>query len=169
MTSTRPRARSQRVGSRLGNLDLPFDKYWGDPAVGRPTGPGGSLRAFGLEASGAAPDHACTELELASLLALKEAHARSEGWRERAELVRDAYRQLLAAHLLRWLPRFAARVREAAPDSFHAAAARALDLLLRAGADRLGLVVVDAPVEHARDDEPFDCAGACALAGAARP
>ena len=136
----------------------------------------GFLAAFGVSAVGVPPDHVATELELASLLALKEAYAYAEGWPERAERARDAYRQLLAAHLTRWLPRFAARVRSAAPGSFYAAAADLLASWLQEEADRLGLTI---PANHPEpalcgnapelalcgagascgDDEPFDCAG----------
>jgi TorA maturation chaperone TorD len=121
----------------------------------------GFLEAFGVSAAGAPPDHVTTELELASLLALKEAYACAEGWPDRAELARDAYEQLFAAHLTRWLPRFAARVQEAAPGSFHAAAAAVLASWLQHEADRLGVSVAgEAEPPPDDDDEPFDCPGA---------
>jgi len=127
----------------------------------------GFLEAFGVSAVGAPPDHVGTELELASLLALKEAYAHAEGWPDRAELARDAYEQLLAAHLARWLPRFAARVQEAAPGSFYAAAADVLASWLQQEADRVGVAVAcEAECPPSDDDEPFDCAQACPRAAA---
>jgi TorA maturation chaperone TorD len=129
----------------------------------------GFLAAFGVSAAGAPPDHVGTELELASLLALKEAYARTEGWADRAELARRAYEELFAAHLTRWLPRFAAKVQEAAPGSFHAAAAAALVSWLEQEAERLGVAVSCEATSPSRgDDEPFDCAQACSQAAAGR-
>jgi TorA maturation chaperone TorD len=131
----------------------------------------GFLEAFGVSAAGAPPDHVGTELELASLLLLKEAYARAEGWPDRAELARRAYEQLLAAHLARWLPRFAERVREAAPGSFYAAVAEALALLVGEEAARVGVPAAGDCPPHASasaDDEPFDCAGACPQGAAGR-
>lgn len=129
----------------------------------------GFLEAFGVSAAGAPPDHIATELELASLLALKEAYAHAEGWPDRAELARHAYEQLLSAHLVRWLPRFAARVQEAAPGSFYAAVADVLARLIEAETERLGVEVAcePAPLEH-HEDEAFDCASACPQAAAGR-
>ncbi|MEB2345535.1 MAG: molecular chaperone TorD family protein [Deltaproteobacteria bacterium] len=129
----------------------------------------GFLEAFGVSAAGAPPDHVGTELELASLLALKEAYADAEGWPERAELARHAYEELLRAHLARWLPRFAARVQEAAPDSFYAAVAGVLAQLIDEESARVGVEVTCDSAPLARDDdEPFDCASACPQAAAGR-
>ena len=99
----------------------------------------GFLRAFGLEEKGELADHVATECELASALALKEAWAHGQGWDERAEIARDAYERFLADHLLRWIPRFAARVRAAEVPAFYAAAADALAALLADESRRLGL------------------------------
>jgi len=127
----------------------------------------GFLEAFGVAAVGAPPDHVGIELELASLLALKEAYAHAEGWPERAERARHGYEQLFAAHLARWLPRFAARVRDAAPGSFYAAAADVLSAWLEQESDRLGVAVgCEAGPAPGDDDEPFDCAVSCPQAHA---
>jgi TorA maturation chaperone TorD len=113
----------------------------------------GFLRAFGLAAAEAPPDHVCTECELASVLSLKEAYALAEGWPERAALARTAYRHLLADHLACWIPPFAARVREEAEEPFHIAAADALEHLVRDEAQAHGIAVPErerpAPVPEA--------------------
>lgn len=101
----------------------------------------GFLRAFGFETRESPPDHVVVECELASLLALKEAYALSEGWPERAAIARTAYERLVGDHLARWLPRFAARLAAAAPGSFHAAAAEAVALLVASEAERLGVAL----------------------------
>lgn len=129
----------------------------------------GFLEAFGVSAANVPPDHVGTELELASLLALKEAYAHAEGWPDRAELARHAYEQLLVAHLARWLPRFAARVQETAPDSFYAAVADVLARLIEDETERVGVEVACEPAPLASDDdEPFDCASACPQAATGR-
>jgi TorA maturation chaperone TorD len=91
----------------------------------------GFLLAFGLEERGELADHVASECELASLLALKQALALADGERERAEVAGGAYRALLADHLAGFVPRFAARVREAGAPAFYRAAADALETLVR--------------------------------------
>jgi TorA maturation chaperone TorD len=126
----------------------------------------GFLRAFGLEEKGELADHVATECELASALALKEAWAQGQGWDERAEIARAAYACFLSDHLLRWIPRFAARVRAAEAPAFYAAAADALAALLAGEAQRLALPSshdLAAPLLPSLPDE-IACGG-CASAG----
>jgi len=66
----------------------------------------GFYRAFGLrvaERRPDLPDHLSAELELMSLLLLKEAYAISQGWTERRAIARDAQKEFLASHLGRWV------------------------------------------------------------------
>jgi TorA maturation chaperone TorD len=99
----------------------------------------GFLLAFKLEERGELADHVASECELASLLALKQAWALAEGEAERAQIAGEAYRALVADHLARFAPRFAARVRAAAAPAFYAAAADALEAFVAGEADRLGV------------------------------
>jgi TorA maturation chaperone TorD len=126
----------------------------------------GFLRAFGLTAASAPPDHVCTECELASVLALKEAYALAEGWTGPAALARSAYERLLAEHLACWIPRFAERVREAATEPFYTAAADALEGLVRSEAERLGVAVGGrtAPLVAATDTRDLTCGETCGRA-----
>jgi TorA maturation chaperone TorD len=123
----------------------------------------GFLEAFGLQPAGAPPDHVCSECELASVLALKEAYALGEGWAERAEIARRAYEELFADHLARWLPRFAERLGEASEGGFYAAVAEALGLWVRAEAARLDVALdSDAgPVVSVGEADAFACGDAC--------
>jgi len=126
----------------------------------------GFLRAFGLEENGELADHVATECELASVLALKEAWAEGQGWDERAEITRGAYECFLADHLLRWIPRFAARVRAAEAQAFYAAAADALAALLAEEGERLGLPSFHDPTAPLLPSPADEIAcGGCASAG----
>lgn len=120
----------------------------------------GFMAAFGLQSTAAPPDHVASECELASWLSLKEGYAASECWTERQEISRAAYERLFSAHLVRWLPRFAARLRAASVLEFYLAMADVLELFLRAEAERLDVAVVDVDREQLPlfDDEP-GCAG----------
>lgn len=84
-------------------------------------------RAFGLEvADGAAerPDHIGMELEFMSVLAAKEAYARThEATDERCALCREAQKRFLREHLGRWAPAFARRLARVATDDALAALA----------------------------------------------
>jgi TorA maturation chaperone TorD len=141
------------------------ESAWTDP---RRVAPGeladllGFARAFGLETRGELPDHVACECELASLLALKEAYARAEGWPQQAEIASQAYRRLLADHLVPWLPRFAARVAAETTSPFYAAAAEALAALVQGEADRLDLeadVAGPAASFGAGEPEEIACGG----------
>jgi TorA maturation chaperone TorD len=159
-------AHERLLGGRGGGVAC-RETPWADPRRVAPTDLAdlaGFLRAFGLAAEGAPPDHVCTECELASVLALKEAYALAEGWTEPAAEARSAYERLLAGHLARWIPRFVERVREAATEPFYAAAADALDALVRGEAERLGVAVGEgaAPRVGATDPGDLTCGGTCA-------
>lgn len=77
--------------------------------AGRPTelaDIAGFYRAFGLklaERRPDLPDHLSAELELMSVLLLKEAYALSQGWAEQRTVARDAAKEFLASHLGRWV------------------------------------------------------------------
>ena len=73
---------------------------------------GGFYSAFGLQVAGDLADHLGAELEFLSVLCLKEAYAREQGWAERAETCVQARRRFLAEHIGRWLPVFVTRVKE---------------------------------------------------------
>lgn len=123
----------------------------------------GFLHAFGLAETGELADHVAAECELASVLALKQAWALGQGWDERAEIARHAYERLLADHLLRWAPRFAACVRASQAPAFYVASAAALAALLESEAKRLGLASVSgdglAPMPSSPDE--IACGGGC--------
>lgn len=107
----------------------------------------GFLCAFGLEERGELADHVASECELASLLALKQAWALAEGETERAEIAGGAYQALVADHLARFVPRFAARVRAAGVPAFYAAAADALESFVGSEAERLGAPLPASPCD----------------------
>jgi TorA maturation chaperone TorD len=139
------------------------ESSWADPRRIAPTDLAdlaGFLAAFRIEARGLPPDHIAAELELASLLALKQAYALAEGWAERSEVARGAYEKLIADHLARWTVPFAARVREEAEHGFHAAAADLLELLVRREAERLGVEIGEAAPSLAEED--VGTCGSCA-------
>jgi TorA maturation chaperone TorD len=91
----------------------------------------GFLAAFGVAERDELADHVASECELASLLALKHAWALGEGQVERAAIAEAAYRALVVDHLAQFVPRFAARVREAEAPAFFRAAVDALEALVR--------------------------------------
>ncbi|OGS63606.1 MAG: hypothetical protein A3K59_06725 [Euryarchaeota archaeon RBG_19FT_COMBO_69_17] len=72
---------------------------------------GGFFRAFGTQVRGERPDHLVSELELMSLLCLKEALARGNGQAEAADICRDAEAKFLRDHLGRWVPAYADQLR----------------------------------------------------------
>jgi TorA maturation chaperone TorD len=134
----------------------------------------GFLEAFGLEASGAAPDHVCAECELASLLALKEAYALGEGWDERASVARRAYEAFVADHLSLWLVPFCKRLAATAGGGFYAAASEVLALLVREEARRLGTAVGEGtsaslPLVDAAPDLGCGAADTCAATAGRSP
>ena len=81
-------------------------------------------RHFGLnmsqeEGKRELPDHLCAELEFLHFLAFKEAQAR-EG--EDQELLKGyilAQKDFLERHLVRWIPKFAAKLQQSAAAPFH--------------------------------------------------
>jgi TorA maturation chaperone TorD len=86
-------------------------------------------RAFGLQLSEInrdLPDHLCAELELYSLLLLKEAYARASRLDEAAQTTHAARRSFLERHLGRWVGAlFAAMQEMAAPTTYVALGALA--------------------------------------------
>jgi DMSO reductase family type II enzyme chaperone len=141
----------------------PYEGAYGPPRMG---GKGalladvaGFYRAFGLEPAAGQPeveDHVCAELEFMSVLAFKEAWAIAEEHADGRAITGDAQRAFLRDHLGGWASAFAARVDDAAPGFYLAAAA-----LLRAWvtADCARLDVQPAPREGVieADESPFTC------------
>ncbi len=109
----------------------------------------GFYKAFGVELS--APieaDSVIAELEFASMLVHKEAHARLAGDSDGATICADAYQAFLADHLGRWYRIFAEKVKTATDDPYYRAAAGLLALILDQETRRLGC-----PPDQPRGDE----------------
>ncbi|MCC6850628.1 MAG: molecular chaperone TorD family protein [Deltaproteobacteria bacterium] len=132
---------------------------------------GGFYRAFGVEPSAASPrpeDHLAFELEFLSVLALKEAWARSGGETEALAITRDAAAKFLTDHLGTWVDAWCAALVEQGAPGFYVALGEAIRCTVRAECDRLA--VVPHPVTARRlDDALGDEAFACPRAGAADP
>jgi TorA maturation chaperone TorD len=97
--------------------------------------------AFGLDLSDEcreAPDHVAAELELMSLLALKEAWAAARDVGEAREVTRRAQASFLSEHLGRWTGVFAQALRGATAQPYYAAAAELLAAWVSADVRSLG-------------------------------
>lgn len=91
--------------------------------------------AFGFKVSperGELPDHVGAELEFLSLLYIKEAYAREQGWRREARVCAQAREKFLREHLGGWMPAFAKKLQEQARLPFYPALALAADRVLSA-------------------------------------
>lgn len=82
---------------------------------------GAFYSAFGFQVAGDLQDHWGAELEFMAVLCLKEVYAHEQGWAEQVETCAQARRRFLGEHLGRWLPVFAARVRDNARLPFYPA------------------------------------------------
>lgn len=122
----------------------------------------GFYRAFGLEAASDHPeveDHAATELEFMSVLALKEAWALAEGHFEHADITHDAAVAFLADHLGRWAPLFAEALTGATTLAYYRAVAALLGAWLAADTAALGVHTepLAPPSADAGDAGAFSC------------
>ena len=116
----------------------------------------GFYRAFGLEHADGARDRAdalSVELEFCSHLAAQRAYLRETGDEAGVERVTDATAAFLEDHVGRWVPRFAADVREAADGGPFPALADALEAFVDLEVDRFG---VEPEVFEARPDGPVE-------------
>lgn len=103
---------------------------------------GGFYRAFGLRPGTAHPrpeDHLALELEFMSVLALKEAWARSENEAEALAVTREATAKFLAEHLGTWIDAWLAALGEHEAPSFYTALGEAIRTLVRAECARLAV------------------------------
>lgn len=102
----------------------------------------GFYLAFGLQPSStdAHPeDHVSLELEFMSVLALKEAYALVEGWRERLDVTREAQAGFIRDHLGTWIDAMAEQLQTCHPHPFYATLGEALQRLVRSEAGRLNV------------------------------
>ncbi|GAA0723921.1 TorA maturation chaperone TorD [Halorubrum trapanicum] len=116
----------------------------------------GFYRAFGLENAGGARDRAdavSVQLEFCSHLAAQRAYLRETGDETGAERVTEATAAFLEDHVGRWVPRFAADVREAADGGPFPALADALGAFVDLETERFG---VEPEVFEEQPDGPVE-------------
>ena len=123
----------------------------------------GFYTAFGLKPSERLkelPDHIAVELEFMSLLLLKEAYARLEGWEEQVNLCVDAEGKFLRDHLGWWAFQFSDQVEKSAQVPLYPALSQLLGRFLRFELQHLGVepLKADEGIQaKACDDEAFTC------------
>lgn len=141
-----PELREEYARLFLGNPPCPLhETAYGDGRriAGRPVelaDIGGFYAAFGMELSDASPDlpdHLCSELEFYSVLLVKLAYARSQGWTGRCQVTESAARSFLDCHLGRWTGAFAAGLEEHAASAPYRDLAHFLKLLIAHECERL--------------------------------
>ncbi|MCC6766266.1 MAG: molecular chaperone TorD family protein [Deltaproteobacteria bacterium] len=121
---------------------------WGDAGrlLGKATALadlGGFYRAFGVQPDAASPrpeDHLALELEFVSVLALKEAWARSGGETEALAVTRDATAKFLADHLGTWIDAWCTALAEQGAPDFYVALGEAVRCAVRAECERLAVI-----------------------------
>lgn len=89
----------------------------------------GFYKAFGLGLSPRfkeRPDHIVAELEFMHHLTRKEAYAWEHGWREKAEICREAQTKFLRDHVAKWTPVFAQFLEAVATMNVYRAVAQLL-------------------------------------------
>ena len=126
----------------------------------------GFYEAFGVRPrrGGERPDHLGCELEFLALLALKEATALAAGRDERRSVCRDAAARFIGDHAGRWLPAFAGRIAQRAPDGGYAAAAAIAAALVAEHGRELGATPQTLepedllPITDEPDGFSFECA-----------
>ncbi|OGS48842.1 MAG: hypothetical protein A3K68_06880 [Euryarchaeota archaeon RBG_16_68_13] len=96
-------------------------------------------RAFGLQTRGERADHIVSELELMSVLCLKEALATGNGRHGLADVCRDAEAKFLRDHLGRWLGIYRAGVEREAATDLYPTLVRLTDELVRIDARAFGI------------------------------
>jgi putative dimethyl sulfoxide reductase chaperone len=128
----------------------------------------GFYRAFGLEIANDAngrPDHIAAECEFMSALCLKEAHARSQGDNENADICFDAERTFLRDHLARWLPALMHQVGEADADGLFGAFARFADAFVKAECNLFDVHAGPSTLELRTPDPVLDTQISCGSGG----
>lgn len=116
----------------------------------------GFYRAFGLsvgEGSRDRVDAVSVQLEFCSHLAAQRAYLQERGDRTGVERVTDATAAFLEDHVGRWIPRFAAEVRDAVDGGPFPPLADALEAFVDAEADRFG---AEPDVFEERPDGPVE-------------
>jgi TorA maturation chaperone TorD len=138
----------------------PYESGWGDARrLGGKEAEladiAGFQAAFGVEPSRRhpeMPDHIGAELELMSVLSLKEAYALFHGIEEGREVAHEARRAFLRDHLGRWAGAFATELEAAAANGFYRAAAALLREVVAEECRALG--VTPAPAGGPAPAEP---------------
>ena len=102
-------------------------------------------------------DHVGAELELMSVLALKEAHALAEGRDEAAVVTRAAEATFVSEHLGRWGEAFAARLEATAGPGFYPAAGALLAAWIGEECDTLGVTPARVEGVAAAEAAAFTC------------
>jgi len=105
----------------------------------------GFYLAFGLQPTPTdthPEDHVTLELEFMSVLALKEAYALAEGWREQLEVTREAQRKFVQDHFGTWIDALVEHLHTCEPHPFYAALGEAVQRLARAEVARLHVTPV---------------------------
>lgn len=126
----------------------------------------GFYEAFGLQLVDGAherADHITIELEFLSALASKQAYASEHDDETGLEILADAYRAFLEAHVGHWLPSFVHRIGEAAPGSFHAALADFARAFIECECRRFGAEIGPAMLELRPTNEREETIQACAV------
>ncbi len=126
----------------------------------------GFYEAFGLELNGEGherADHITVQLEFLAVMAAKEAFAREKNNVEAAEILAEAHRNFLEAHLGLWVPSFARRVAEASPESFYAVLAEFARTFIAAECARFDAETGPATLELRPAMERDETVQACAV------
>ncbi|MFN7954209.1 MAG: molecular chaperone TorD family protein [bacterium] len=103
----------------------------------------GFYLAYGLDPTTSEPlpeDHLLLELEFMSILGLKEAYARNEGFDDPLAITVDAQRKFLGEHLGTWLDGWLAALATAEAGALHLALATLVRDVVRDDCARLGVV-----------------------------
>lgn len=150
----------------------PYEMEYGSGEIFRKAADLSDLRgfysAFGLEMSEGGherADHITVECEFMSALAAKEAYAISHEDEQGLSVVRDAQTSFLQAHLARWLPSFARRVSEAAPEGFYGVLSRFALRFVEAECRALNVPAGDERLMVRLADEQGDTLQTCTVDG----
>lgn len=134
----------------------------------------GFHEAFGLildEQIRERTDHVSVECEFMCVMAAKEAYAEQERELEGLTTVREAVARFLEAHLGRWLPSLARRIREADPGGFYGALGNFAGRFIRSECGVYGVSAGPQLLELRSIDEDDETVQRCAIgdSGAACP
>ncbi len=126
----------------------------------------GFYSAFGLELQGRTKeraDHVSVECEFMSIIAAKEGYASQEQDSEGLQTVREAAGRFLEAHLGRWLPSLARRIREADPEGFYGALGSFAASFIRSECRTYGVCAGPRLLELRSADEDEETTQRCAV------